>query len=137
MGSYTCLLWTVGCSYCTPADVVHPQPGKSQTACATVQGHLVHYAEGFFWRYKKGGADWQVPCRGSRSFNSASVDECSGTSCHQECSRFSLIHLQFRLASELAGQAFHNLRPGSWWKHRDLPSLLMQNTKAVNLRHMR
>ena len=48
-------LWTVGCSYCTPADVVHPQPGKSQTACATVQGHLVHYAEVVFWMYKKGG----------------------------------------------------------------------------------
>ena len=47
---------------------------------------------------KKGGADWQVPCRGSRSFTSASVDECSGTSCYQGCSRFSLTHWQFRLA---------------------------------------
>ena len=29
---------------------------ESQTACATVQGHLVHYAEVVFWMYKKGGS---------------------------------------------------------------------------------
>ena len=33
---------------------MHPQSGKFQTACATVQGHLVHYAEVVCWRYKKG-----------------------------------------------------------------------------------
>ena len=34
---------------------MHPQSGKFQTACATVQGHLVHYAEVVLWMYQKGG----------------------------------------------------------------------------------
>ena len=33
---------------------MHPQSRKFQTDRATVQGHLVHSAEGVSWRYKKG-----------------------------------------------------------------------------------
>ena len=35
---------------------MHPQTGMSQTACATVQGHLVHYAEVVFRMYQNGGS---------------------------------------------------------------------------------
>ena len=34
-------------------DAVHPQSGKYQTACATVQGHM-EYSEGVVFRYNKG-----------------------------------------------------------------------------------
>ena len=37
----------------------------------------------------------------------------------------------------LLTQASHKLRPCPLWKHCDLPSLWMQNTKVVNLRHTR
>ena len=34
---------------------MHPQTGMSQTACATVQGHLVHYDEVVFQGVPKWG----------------------------------------------------------------------------------
>ena len=129
--------WTVGWNRCTPADVVHPQTGMSQTACATVQGHLVHYAEVVFRMYQNGGwglagtlplqqilhlclsrwMRWYILLPRMQSFphEPLAIPACLGVD----------------------RASFSQLRPCSWWKHRDLPSLLMQNTKAVNLRHLR
>ena len=129
------LHWMVPLCNGIMVDAVHPQSGKYQTACATVQGHMEYSEVVVFRRYNKGERLSSYLAMVTASFTMAKSMNAVVT-----MGAINAVYLSW--STDNSGLPLNwqggllTKKAVSTMKHWDLPSLGIHNTKVVYHRHM-